>query len=460
VRRILLCFLFSFCFASSAGAECQSNLCGSDDPESVEALRVELQARCGCGSERGHRRYKRCVSGELREAKRSGELTRSCARAIRRCESQSTCGRPEAVVCCSEGKAGPKGRVKRHAGRCRRGTACGAQSSACDACSSDGACSAGHCSPNIVDRSSDVSPIHDPAILKQDDTYYLYSSSALLSFYTSQDMRHWTHAGQVFDKFPDWIQEHLPDADHIGAPDIARYDGRYILFYQSHYGGTCNAGIAYLSNTTLDPKDPEYEWIDHGLVLRSVPQGADIFCGDGTAFYNAIDPHLFVDVDGTPWLVFGSTLGGLLLAQLDPETLRPIQAPVDFITLAARPLLQKDPIIEAPYIIHRGDYYYLFLSHNRCCQGADSHYQIRVGRSPNLAGPYVDQDGTALLEEGGTLLIAEDGPMIGTGHNDVFSEGGVDWLVHHGYDSENEYEPVLNIRTILWDSEGWPSVCR
>lgn len=321
------------------------------------------------------------------------------------------------------------------------------------------------CTGNVVDTSSDVFHIHDPAIAKQDGTYYIYSSSPLASFYTSRDFRTWTEAGQVFDRFPPWVTETLPNPDHIGAPDIVFHDGRWVLYYQSHIGGTCNAGMSFATNVTLDPTDPDYEWVDHGLVLRSEPlfENLDLICGvddgDDDVWYNAIDPHLFVDDDGEPWLVFGSTLGGLFLVDIDPETLRPVQHPRDFIVLAARDLLQEDPIIEGPYIIKRDGWYYLFLSHNRCCQGENTKYKILVGRSRNLAGPYVDRDGKSLLEEGGTVLIEREGTLIGTGHADVYSEGGTDWLVHHAYDSAHDYESILNIRRLVWDDEGWPSAC-
>lgn len=318
------------------------------------------------------------------------------------------------------------------------------------------------CSGNLVDRESDVMDIHDPAIAKQGDTYYIYSSSPLGSFYSSPDLRTWTEEGQVFESLPDWVIEELPDPDHIGAPDIAWFDGKWVMYYQSHIGGTCNAGIGVATNTTLDPDDEAYLWDDHGLVLRSTPLSEDtgLLCGVDEVLFNAIDPHLFIDVDGKPWLVFGSTLGGLMLVDIDPETFKPTQHPRDFVQLAARDLLQEDPIIEGAYIIHREGWYYLFLSHDRCCQGADTTYKILVGRSQALAGPYVDKEGTSLLEEGGTVLIEREGELIGTGHADVYSEGGYDYLVHHAYDAALDYRSVLNIRRLVWGGDGWPTACQ
>lgn len=318
------------------------------------------------------------------------------------------------------------------------------------------------CTGNLVDRSSDVSNIHDPAIAREGDTFYVYSSSPLGSFYTSRDLRTWTAAGTVFDEIPRWLRRELPEANHIGSPDIEWFGGRWVMYYQSHIPPGCNAAMGVATNATLDPASPDYRWIDHGLVLRSVPTfpSTDLICGQDEVYFDAIDPTLFVDpADGKPWMLFGSTLGGLFLVDIDPETFRPTRHPRDFTLLAARPILQADPIIEAPYLVHRDGWYYLLFSHNRCCQGAATKYKILVGRSRDIAGPYVDRDGTPLLEEGGTVLIEREGSLIGTGHADVFSDGGFDYLVHHAYDAALDYVPVLNVRRLDWDEEGWPAAC-
>lgn len=314
---------------------------------------------------------------------------------------------------------------------------------------------------NIVNLASDASPIHDPSMAKENDTYYVYSSSELGSFYTSKDMKSWTSAGDLFSEIPAWLMSEIPKADHIGAPDISYYKGRYLLFYQSHNFNTCNAATGFASNQTLDPKDPNYHWLDHGEVLRSKPiiPGLNIVCGDGLSIYNAIDAQFFVDEDDKPWLVFGSTIGGIKLIALDKETLKPKSEP-EFITLAQRFLLLKDPIIEAPYIMYREGFYYLFMSFNHCCLAEKTKYQIRVGRSKNVEGPYYDQNNWPLYLAGGTLIIDKDGPYIGTGHNEVFSEDGVDWLVHHAKDSRDNFKPYLNIRRLNWSKDNWPSLCQ
>ena len=315
-------------------------------------------------------------------------------------------------------------------------------------------------SPNIADPTSATSPVHDPSLINANGSYYVYSSSELGSFYRSEDLEEWHLVGQVFDALPDWLVRQIPQANHIGAPDLTFYNGEYLYFYQSHISNTCDAATGLATNKSLDPESADYQWIDHGLILRSKPHYADIdiYCGDENATFNAIDAHFFVDADDQPWLVFGSTIGGIKLVKLDPVTLKPLPNP-EFITLAQRFLLQDDPIIEAPHLLFRDGYYYLFVSFNHCCLGADTQYHVRVGRSRNIAGPYFDNQYWPMLLGGGTPLIARDGDYIGTGHSDVFSERGQDWLVHHAKRPDEGYRAYLQIRKLRWLKNGWPSVC-
>ena len=316
-------------------------------------------------------------------------------------------------------------------------------------------------SPSIVDIGSAASPIHDPTIERFEDRYYVYSSSALGSFYQSSDLKTWRRSGEVFDEIPGWLLSEIPEADHIGAPDISYYQDRYLLFYQSHIPDTCNAATGLATNTVLDPQHPDYEWVDHGPILRSKPFYDDvpIYCGNDGVTFNAIDAQFFVDEENVPWLVFGSTIGGIKLIQLDPKTLKPTPE-ASYITLAQRWLLQDDPIIEAPFITFRDGYYYLFMSFNHCCIYDDTSYQMRVGRSQDVIGPYVDQQGWPLYFGGGSLLIANDPPFVATGHGDMLQTDDEHWLVHHAKLPAEDHLAHLQIRALVWTEDQWPTVCQ
>jgi arabinan endo-1,5-alpha-L-arabinosidase len=105
-------------------------------------------------------------------------------------------------------------------------------------------------------------------------------------------------------------------------------------------------------------------------------------------------------------------------------------------------------------ITRKGNYYYLWVSFDKCCQGAASTYNIRVGRSTSVQGPYVDRDGKQLMAGGGTLVMASHGSIRGPGHCAVFTDTDADVLVYHYY-RQSDGEAQLGINLLRYDN-GWP----
>ena len=71
------------------------------------------------------------------------------------------------------------------------------------------------------------------------------------------------------------------------------------------------------------------------------------------------------------------------------------------------------------------------MSFDSCCQALDSTYHVVVGRADDVTGPYVDRDGTPLLNGGGTIVLAADDDVhIGPGGQSVSD----DTLAVHCYD--------------------------
>jgi arabinan endo-1,5-alpha-L-arabinosidase len=88
----------------------------------------------------------------------------------------------------------------------------------------------------------------------------------------------------------------------------------------------------------------------------------------------------------------------------------------------------------------------------------NSTYNIRVGRSAQITGPCLDRDGKSLMEAGGTLALASDGPVIGPGHAGIVTAGGQEWFSYHFYDGTQNGRSTFALRPLAWDADGWPVV--
>ncbi len=81
---------------------------------------------------------------------------------------------------------------------------------------------------------------------------------------------------------------------------------------------------------------------------------------------------------------------------------------------------------------------------------------MRVGRSTEITGPYVDDGGVPMLESGGTMLLQAYGRWKGPGHNGMLIEDDTEWIVYHAYDGSGAGVPKLRIERVHWDDQGWP----
>ena len=295
----------------------------------------------------------------------------------------------------------------------------------------------------------DIRNVHDPAVIEAAGTFYLFSTRAGISVRCSEDLIRWRLCGDVFGHLPQWAVEDVPGLRGLWAPDISYFNGRYHLYYSASTFGSNRSAIGLTTNRTLDPLNVDYAWKDEGKVIGSTRSDD----------WNAIDPNIVLDEAGQPWLSFGSFWGGIKLRKIDTATGKLSTQDETLYSLASRPRSKELPgAIEAPFIVRRDGYYYLFVSFDFCCRGAKSTYNVRVGRSRRVAGPYVDRSGRPMTEGGGTLVIEGGGRWAGTGHCAVLQTKGGDKLVYHAYDTEWRGAATLRISDLLWDKEGWPVV--
>ncbi|WP_300726549.1 arabinan endo-1,5-alpha-L-arabinosidase [uncultured Bacteroides sp.] len=307
-------------------------------------------------------------------------------------------------------------------------------------------------------KSLDISEVmaHDPVMAKQGDTYYLYATGMGISVMSSKDLRTWKFEKPVFEKAPQWAVDLIPGYNgHTWAPDIIFHNGLYHIFYSCSAFAKNTSAIGHATTPTLDPSDPAYKWTDHGKIIQSVPN---------RDMWNAIDPNIIIDEKGTPWMAFGSFWDGIKLVKLSDDMMQPAQ-PEEWYSLSRRErsfsLEDKDPgdgAVEAPFILKHDGYYYLFVSFDYCCRGMESTYNVVVGRSKDVTGPYVDKEGKPMHKGGGSLVLKGNDKYIAVGHNAAYHLDGKDYFLAHAYEIASDGAPKLIIREISWTADGWPEV--
>jgi len=327
-----------------------------------------------------------------------------------------------------------------------------------------------------VEISGAIQGTHDPSqIAQQNGVYYVYSTADNLNLKTSTDLINWQWGTKPF-QFPQGIPQWMVNfcqggADappwNLWAPEIVRLGTTYYLYY-SRNCPRAGGGEQSLLGVATSPSLTAPNWTDQGQVLS-----VDL----NTAHYRVIDPAVLVDPTNRVWVAVGSfgspdalgfQNGGIRIFEINPSTGKLLNASDPGTRLAGS-------WIEAPYLQYRNGYYYLYFNQERCCAGVNSRYFIRIGRSTNLLGPYLDKDGTRLLDQGGTLFKGLDydanylnnnprpnqgaiGRELGPGHVGIHrTTEGVDLFTYHFYDlGTANGEPTMGLRALVYGEDGWP----
>ena len=301
-------------------------------------------------------------------------------------------------------------------------------------------------SPQVILQRLGMRPIHvhDPSpIIRCGGVLWIFSTGPGIISYHSTDMRNWKPGPRVFAQLPAWAHQAVPgNHNFIWAPDVIFLHGRYLLYYSVSTFGAKRSVIGLATNKTLNPKSPEFHWIDRGLLIGS----------DRRDNYNAIDPGVICTANGKLWMSFGSFSSGIKLMELNARNGLANAVHRRIYSLAWH------RTIEASQIVHYGTWYYLFVNWGYCCRGVHSTYNIRVGRSHSITGPYRDAQGVNMLKGGGTLFLNSIGPFIGPGQAGVFNNHGVLYFTCHFYNGLLNGYSQLSVMRMVFNSSGWPKL--
>lgn len=291
---------------------------------------------------------------------------------------------------------------------------------------------------------------HDPAIYRDPESgnYYIYSTGALCR--RSADLLHWENLGKVVNDPPEeavsWTKSH-----DIWAPDIVKAGSEYRLYCSNSSWGVRQSCI-FLAVSDR----PEGPFLPKDCVLKT----------SNDLPVNGIDANIIEDArTGEQYLLYGSFWGGCHILRLHKETGLAAEDGIG-ICLAKRPAW-TDCAIEGPYMIYlpETDYYYLFVSYG----SLKSDYNIRIGRSRHITGPFLDYHGRDMADPNDDdntvgLMIScgyrwfDGTPYMAPGHNSVLCDDKGMFLVSHIREMNFTDEPepsTLQIRRLYLTPDEW-----
>lgn len=328
--------------------------------------------------------------------------------------------------------------------------------------------------------------VHDPSVIKVDQTYYVFGSHLMSA--KSDDLVKWTQlsngvrpdnklipdASKELKETFEWAQTNT-----LWAADVIQLaDGKYYMYYNACKGDSPRSamGLAVSDNV-------EGPYKNVGVFLKS-GMGADEPLADGSLYDatihpNVVDPDVFFDKDGKLWMVYGSYSGGIFILKMDARTGLPEPGQ----GYGKRLTGGNHARIEGPYMLYspETDYYYLFLSFGGL--DANGGYNMRVARSRNPDGPFMDPEGQDIIDAKGapgTIFddesiepfglklmggfeweASEAGEPIGyvsPGHNSAYYDEANKqyFLLFHSRFPDSGEMHQLRVHQLFMDKNGWP----
>ena len=251
----------------------------------------------------------------------------------------------------------------------------------------------------------------DPDVILVGSTYYAYATNSVagnIQIISSTDLTHWAAVGDALPSLPAWATP-----DETWAPAVVQIGTTFVLYYAVRVAGPGGGGAECISVATATQPQGPYADTSTGPVECQPTLGG------------SIDPSVYVDATGTPYLIWKSNGGGGASAiwsqQLDAAgtAFVPATQPVQ---LLVPDQSWEGGVIEAPDFVSVGGRYYLFYSGNLW---KTASYAVGVATCTGPLGPCTKAPGP---------ILASDSGMKGPGGESVFADAsGALWIAFHAW---------------------------
>ncbi|KUO19218.1 family 43 glycosylhydrolase [Streptomyces dysideae] len=279
----------------------------------------------------------------------------------------------------------------------------------------------------------------DPSLVRAGDWYYVATSSfewfPTIPIHRSRDLAHWEYAGHVRGAVPGDSLAGVPDSGGIWAPSLSWDGERFWMVYTV----VRSVGTPYF---------------DLDTYVSTATEAGGKWSATRRIASHGFDPALFHH-EGRLWLLNmqsdhrpgGNRFAGIVLTELDRETLAPIGD--------THLLLQHERLIEGPKLLERDGWFHLVLAEG----GTGVEHGVLVARSRSITGPYeLDRQ---------PLLTTRDDPSVPlqkAGHAELVETPGGEWVMSHLTarplrTPDGPRCPLgreTAIQAVTWDEEGWP----
>ena len=273
----------------------------------------------------------------------------------------------------------------------------------------------------------------DPSIIRVGKDYWATATSSEwgpeFPLLHSTDLVNWEQTGAVFPHRPFWA------VGNFWAPEITRFQERFHVYY---VGRAKNGPLSVAVAVADQPGGP---YVDHGPLV-SQPAGS-------------IDPVVCFDEKDEPYLIWKED--GNSIKKPTPLWAQPLDETGTKLIGERKELFHNDAdwegaVVEGPFVLRRGEWFYLFYSGAGCC-GAGCNYALGVARSHALLGPWEKNPANPILKANDQWKCPGHGSI-------VTDESGRFWLLYHAYAAQGGLftgrEALLD--EVKFGANGWPTI--